>query len=304
MIPNLFIVGAPKCGTSSLFRWLLQHPDVGGTVVKEPFFLIDPKHPLARSPNAMIDGMESYAELFTEADRSRRVRMDGTTHYLFDSIARDIIAGISNARVIIVLREPAARVYSSFTYTANNLAQLKRGLSFQEYLNIVRESRPLAPRWCSSRASAFVLERDLEYSRYHVFIKPYLRALGSDRVRIVVMEDMLTDTLETVSGILEWLELDLRRMPELNGDVKNKTEHVRFPFIHSCVHKLNARLKAPEILRAQLRRAYKGAQYGQAREMSQSDLLALDDLRKSYRSDNLALSKLTGLELSSWSGKN
>src|SRR5688572_5812110 len=43
MLPNVIIAGAPKCGTSSLFRWLTDHPQVGGSTMKETYFFIDPE---------------------------------------------------------------------------------------------------------------------------------------------------------------------------------------------------------------------------------------------------------------------
>jgi hypothetical protein len=47
-LPNLVIAGAPKCGTSSLFYWLADHPQACGSTVKETFYLMDEEHPLRR----------------------------------------------------------------------------------------------------------------------------------------------------------------------------------------------------------------------------------------------------------------
>jgi len=68
MIPNLFIVGAPKCGTSSLFDWLIQHPDVRGSSIKEPFFFTDTTHPLSRRPNFANDGLDAFETFFNYED--------------------------------------------------------------------------------------------------------------------------------------------------------------------------------------------------------------------------------------------
>jgi hypothetical protein len=63
-LPNLIIGGAPKCGTSSLFQWLADHPEVCGSRVKEIFYLMDRDHPLLKAEsnfhNHGLCGYESY----------------------------------------------------------------------------------------------------------------------------------------------------------------------------------------------------------------------------------------------------
>lgn len=300
MTPNLFLVGAPKCGTSSLFDWLTQHPDIRGSKVKEPFFLIDPAHPLARRPSLATDGPEAWTTLFRPEDEAASVRMEGTTHYLFDPVARATIAAMPQACAIIVLREPAARIYSSFQYTANNLARLRPGLEFARYLDLVRGGHPLMPDWCTHPGSAHVLQNELHYSRYHLHVGPWLSELGADRVRVMVMEDMIRDPDGTVAGIVAWLGLDPALLPQIGARVRNRTERVRFTRVQALARALNARLRLPETIRKALIRSYGAMQFRASKELSAKDLAALDLLRGGYLEDNALLEELTGLELSAW----
>ncbi|EDM69916.1 hypothetical protein RAZWK3B_00165 [Roseobacter sp. AzwK-3b] len=227
--------------------------------------------------------------------------MEGTTHYLFDPVARDAITAMSQARVIIVLREPATRVYSSFQYTANNLARLKPGLDFARYLDLVREGRPLMPDWCTHPGSAYVLQNDLHYSRYHEHVAPWLSAVGPDRVRLLVMEDMIRDPQGAVAGIVAWLGLDPARLPRIENAARNRTERVRFPRVQNTVRSLNKRLRPPQAFRTVLKRGYGALQFQDAAETSPEDRAALEHLRTQYEEDNARLAAVTGLDLTAWS---
>lgn len=300
MTPNLFIVGAPKCGTSSLFDWLEKHPDIRGSQVKEPFFLTDPAHPLSRRPNLAYDGMVAYDEFFRPDDADAPIRMEATTHYLFDPVARDVITSMPDVRVIIVLREPAMRVYSSFQYTANNLARLSPSLTFARYVALIEAGTPLTPEWCSHEASAYVLQRDIGYSRYVQHVAPWIAALGSARVKTLIMEEMVNDPDNTVLEILRWLDLDTGGIVPVDRAGRNRTEQVRFPRLQAIARHLNARIRPPEAVRSLAKRAYGALQFRGSRTVTMEDVLALRRLQRSYVKDNALLAEISGLDLSSW----
>src|SRR5689334_10681741 len=83
-LPNLVIAGAPKCGTSSLYRWLADHPQAFGSAPKETFYLMDEGHPLLRKgSNFHTRGLAGYAEFFDGRNEEARVIFEATTHYLY-----------------------------------------------------------------------------------------------------------------------------------------------------------------------------------------------------------------------------
>lgn len=106
--PNLFLVGAPKCGTSALAEYLSTHPNVLFSEPKEPhYFAFDfPRH-------RAIPGEEAYLGLFAGATPEQTVRGEGSVWYLF---SREALPAIRNfnpqARIIVMLRNPADLVYS------------------------------------------------------------------------------------------------------------------------------------------------------------------------------------------------
>ncbi|MBP0485260.1 sulfotransferase, partial [Sagittula sp. M10.9X] len=74
-------------------------------------------------------------------------------------------------RVVVILREPAARVLSSFSYPQNNLGRIPARVGFADYLAAVQAGAPLTGM-VQHPARAYVLARDPEYSRYATWLAP------------------------------------------------------------------------------------------------------------------------------------
>lgn len=95
--PNLFILGAPKCGTTSLMDWLGQHPTIYASPYKEPHFFYSPYSPPL--------SLKEYASLFARVETSHEYLAEGSTWYLFSWIAvQRILEFNPEARFILCLR--------------------------------------------------------------------------------------------------------------------------------------------------------------------------------------------------------
>ena len=108
--PNFFILGAPKCGTTSLAAWLAEHPNVFMSPVKEPnFFNTGITKYLKYSP-------EAYQQLFTKADLQHLRVGEASTHYL---LSKDAVPNILNyvenpseVKFIVAIRNPVEMAVS------------------------------------------------------------------------------------------------------------------------------------------------------------------------------------------------
>lgn len=298
--PNLFLIGAPKCGTSSLFDWLSQHPDICGSKVKETFALIDPAHPLARRPSFATDGQDAYKSFFNPEDAYAPYRMEGTTHYIYDDHARQAIASIPNSRVIVALREPASRVFSSFRYTKNNLARLKYDISFSEYLNLIKNHESLYPKWCNDPGSAYVLEHDLLYSRYHLYLSKWCNDVGGNNIHIVTMEGLTENPFFVIFDIFLWLKLEPMSEESLAIERKNSTFSIRNRFIHRVARGLNSLIPLPQKAKLMLRNFYLPMQSRVKPAVDSDDQKALAELKKSFLADNEMLQAITQLDIRVW----
>ena len=109
-LPNVLIIGAAKCGTTSLFEYLAQHPDAGAARSKELRFFDqrwDPRR------------VRWYRANFAAAGR-HRVRFEATPGYLLHpDVPARVHALVPDVRLIVMLREPVARAYSYWNHRRN-----------------------------------------------------------------------------------------------------------------------------------------------------------------------------------------
>ncbi|MGQ9662575.1 MAG: sulfotransferase domain-containing protein [Kiritimatiellia bacterium] len=134
-LPNFLIVGAPKAGTTSLFDYLGQHPEVYTPPVKEPCFF-------SSGLPAFTHDLAEYEALFAGQTTQTAIGEASTT-YLYDpDAARRIHDLLPEARIIIMLRNPAERAYSEWAYNALQLAC--EPLSFEAALE-AEEERAASP---------------------------------------------------------------------------------------------------------------------------------------------------------------
>ncbi|MDQ3734141.1 MAG: sulfotransferase [Actinomycetota bacterium] len=106
-LPSLFLIGAPKAGTTSLAAWLSSHPDVYFCVPKEPYYWAS-DYPRLRAHYG-FDTRRSYEALFSSAEAARaRYGADGSTNYLYSERAvPDILTEVEQPRFLVALRSPA-----------------------------------------------------------------------------------------------------------------------------------------------------------------------------------------------------
>ena len=152
-LPNLFVVGAPKCGTTSLHRYLGQHPRIAMSSVKEPkFFLTDGTRPDFAGPGderacrAYVVDRQAYEALF-EPPGPGGYAGESTPYYLWDPAAAPRMrALVPEARLVAALREPTARAYSNW---ADLREQGREKLDFASAMAAEQERRQLnwEPFW-------------------------------------------------------------------------------------------------------------------------------------------------------------
>lgn len=106
-LPNFFIIGAPKCGTTSLAVWLAEHPNIYISPIKEPFYFSQD------IGNHWRYGWEAYLRLFDGARPEHKAVGEASTAYLFSEVAIPAIeASIPGARYIVMVRNPVEMAYS------------------------------------------------------------------------------------------------------------------------------------------------------------------------------------------------
>ena len=216
-LPNLLIVGVGKAGTTSLFHYLAQHPDVCASSVKEPRYFR-----FADAPDAELDPLDSYERLFSHCGTARYV-MEASPQY-FKGGARTIEAireTLERPRIILLLRDPVTRMWSEYRFKKSRLT-IPSSLTFDAYVEEcerVRDSR--APRTNENQAFYW-----LAGGSYADHIGPWLDAFGDD-IHVWFFEDLVADPKAFVEGVCRWLGIDESVAASFNYSIENKTEEVR-----------------------------------------------------------------------------
>jgi Sulfotransferase family len=199
--PNLFVVGAGRAGTSSLWHYLGQHPDIFMSPVKEPYFFTTYQPTF----QPLITTEAEYLRLFEQAGDSRWAG-EATPSYLRDPETPQRIHDVSpDARILAVLRHPVDRTWSSYWH-ARRYGVEKR--DFDEVLADCERS-PRSPSWWYIRGGLYAEP----VRRYQSFF--------GDRLLVLVFEELFADARAGMRRVFEWLEVDPRPAETLRADVLN-----------------------------------------------------------------------------------
>ena len=300
-MPGLFVIGMPKSGTSSLFYWLDDHPEFQGATPKETFFFMDKEHPLCGEHGLDLhtNGIEAYQQFFPEPD-SGRIRFEGTTHYFYQHTARDFIASLSSKPlVVILLREPAVRILSSFRFTRDNLANCDKELTFDQYVGCLLDGTPeLLDKYYHSEGSLAIAKKELSLSCYVEWLDWWQEAVGLENLEIILFEDLKKKPGVVMRRLARRLGVDDSFYMDYPFDAINKTTPIAYQRFHRWAKKMAGRLPKNNI-RNFLKRFYLTFQ---ARSVQQDDSFeeGLLKLRAFFLHDNRALEKKYRLNLSDW----
>jgi len=207
--PNFFIVGAPKTGTSSLYNHLKEIPGIYMSPVKEPNYFSRSNVP-DNSIYRPIRDKEEYLNLF-EKVKDEKIVGDASTKYLTDVHAYELIHQVSpQARILISLRDPVDRTFSQYLM---NVQMGRWTQSFHERLQMELE-HPVNKS-----------ERHLQIyeGMYSESVKRYLEVFGPQQVKIIIFEEWIRNTKDTIEEILRFLGL--------NNSVTNFKNTVQNQFI-------------------------------------------------------------------------
>jgi hypothetical protein len=206
--PNLFIVGAAKSGTTSLYHYLRQHPDVFMPSYKEPHFFskVKPK-PELEVFLKHVSSEADYLKLFEKT--SAKIIGEASTSYLWDKeTPRRIKQVAPDAKIIIMLRQPVERAFSHYL---NNVREAYETRDF--HTAILEDLQATQKGWGIS--SLYV---DLGY--YCEQVKDYLTVFGNN-VHIIFFEDFTKDIPNHVEQVFKFLEIDPSYASKVEPEVRN-----------------------------------------------------------------------------------
>jgi len=198
-LPNLLIVGAAKCGTTSLHNYLKQHPDIFMSEHKEPHFLINSEIGKDRIHKAVND-LEDYENLF-KTDIIYKYKGESSVMYLaFPEFSINNIKKYldSDVKIIIMLRNPIERAFAGYLHNlrynpSENLsfeeAFEKSELRYHQEMNITPDTRYL------------------HVGNYHSQVESFM-SVFNDNVLVIMYEDYVKDIDLCLSNVFDFLAID------------------------------------------------------------------------------------------------
>ncbi|ADR20585.1 hypothetical protein MATR_17910 [Marivirga tractuosa] len=283
MFPNLWLIGPPKAGTSTLFSLLSQHPSVVSSSPKETFYLLDQEFGLLNSSsNYWREGAEGWTQFFELSTKKAEYILEGTTHLLYQEETLKVIASMGGeSKAIAVYRDPADRVMSSFFFTRDMLGRLPQSITFSQYVTDLLKGNSLD--YVSHRKSKYILEQELHISTYSDHLKRWKQELGSSNVLLISFEDLIERQEETTSLIFSWLGLDPISIKESS---KNKTLSIKYPQLHGFLKSAFGSLRHSPLL-TPIKGRYKKIVHGDSKKqkLSGDSMVALDSLRDYFKEE-------------------
>jgi hypothetical protein len=282
--PNFFIVGAPRCGTTSMYAYLWQHPEIYFSVHKEPQFFGSDLTPLAGA----IREEDLYLQLFAAAGDEPRVGEASVWYLLSEKAAGEIRAFAPDAKIIALLREPARMahsLHSLYTRSGNeDLATLEEALAAEPER---RQGRGLPPGAYFPEGLIYT-----DVVRHAAKVERYFEAFGRENVHVILFDDLVRDTPAVYRKVLEFLGVDPDFEAEL--DPKKAGQRARMLGIRQL------RRTPPEIIQ---RMQFDHIKLHDGAPRNPLPEALADRLRELFAEDVARLGVLLDRDLSAWSAR-
>ena len=193
-LPNLFLPGFARCGTTHLNYILSQHPDIHtGTIDEANFF------------NWPLQDINNPLRYFTLSDSPKRYRKDYSVTYIANPLTARVLRSLfPSAKYVVMLRNPKARAYSLF--------QLTRMLKCEDFESFCDALKAETSRASSQHFATTYLDPWFNlYTRstlYDEHLKPYLSEIDRGQFHFVSLAELSHKPLATTESILRFLDLD------------------------------------------------------------------------------------------------
>jgi hypothetical protein len=224
-LPNFFLVGAPKAGTTSLYHYLDQHPQIFMSPIKEPCYFASEIRPenfadhlqagIAKSLaevqqylsgpmtekkfSGLVADWDDYQKLFRNADLQPAIGEASVCYLWSKTAARNIAVRLPDAKILMILRNPADRAWSQYQDS------LSGGWPMRSFREEVQAS-------IAQTGGKFdVTHPFLEHGLYHDQVKRYLDLFPAANIRIYWYEENISTILPS---LFTFLNVDANFIPD------------------------------------------------------------------------------------------
>ena len=272
-LPNFLIVGAPRCGTTSLSAYLSEHPDVFMAPQKEVHYF---DYNYRR-------GHDWYRAQFDRVGDERLIG-EASPRYMFDEKAMERMASLlPDIKLVAILREPVARMYSLYWF--------RRGLG--------AETQSFEQMIAEEQQSGFVPKGRrpplIQTSTYLPALERVCRFYPRSSLLVLLLEDLRAEPEKTFGSLCDFLGVDASVKPPRLGKPVNRTHELRSRRLYRTMIRYRLWRRLP------FRLGYKIDDMNRvAFTYPDIDPGTRRALRESFAEHNAALASWLGRDLSVW----
>jgi hypothetical protein len=311
-VPDFFIVGHAKCGTTALYGMLKRHPEIYMPEVKEPYFFAcdnpRPKKEFGRSwttldqTGSRSETFEEYLSLFDAAEQGQCAG-EASTHYLWSPTAPGRIAQARpDARIVAILREPASFLRSLHLQLVQNGHERHKSLRKAVSIESARREGRHIPRHSTWPRCLLYSER----VRYVEQLRRYHAALPREQTLVLIYDDFKRDNEGTVRTVLRFLGVnDAITLEPINANPTIAVRSVRLQALVGDIRqsrnpvarglkKTVTTLSSEQLRRDVLYPLRRRAVYGPPRPPDERFML---ELRRRFKGEVVALSEYLDRDL-------
>ncbi|MGF1477459.1 MAG: sulfotransferase [Geminicoccaceae bacterium] len=196
--PDFFIVGAPKCGTTSLYTYLADHPDVFMPAIKEPHFFY------AGSPTfPEVRDYRRYIGLFGPAGPDQICGEASSCYFLSSHSVEAILGRFPNAKMVAMVRNPVDMIASFHHHKLYSFQEDIRDLARAWALSPERQvSGPIPPKCKAPEQLDYQAVAKLDHG-----LKAFMETVPENQRLVIVFDDFVKDPADVFAKILDFLGL-------------------------------------------------------------------------------------------------
>ncbi len=311
--PNFFLIGTVKGGTTSLHRYLSQHPNIYLSPIKEvnyfsrkdidetkftkdyrhdirinleKYFKEGMSHPIHI---AHITEESDYLHLFSGVKEEKAVGEMSLSYMLYEQAPKEIFSTYPNAKIMVMLRDPAERAFSQY------IMNLKQGKTLeQDFLKeIIRDDKSVVKGWGANHQYLMI-------GKYYEQLKRYFELFSEEQIKIFLFDDYKENPEKVIREMFDFLGVD----SDIPVDTSEKANEGGVPKLKKINYLLNrygvvswAKNTLPRSWREPFKKIMYRTKKDDIPKISPTERQFLTDY---YREDILKLEKLIHRNLQKW----
>ena len=201
---DFFIVGAPKAGTTSLYFYLNEHPQIEMSSVKEPDYFSNKEMQTQNLyyKKQRIDTLKKYNALYSE--KKNLVRGEASVSYLYyNGVPKKIFEYNTKSKIIIMIRNPVERAFSHY------LMDKRLGYISENFETIINQ------KYSDKKLNLFY-QQYIELGKYTEQIKRYFDVFRSENILFIDYDDFVSRTSQEIDKVYSFLNIDNSATSQVN----------------------------------------------------------------------------------------